>query len=65
MKRILVLVLIAGLLVGAFASIGELLDEHFQDHTNFSDESESTGDELGDPVPCGGGESGGGGGTPG
>jgi hypothetical protein len=66
MRRILIVLLVAGLLVGTFAAIEEPSEVFFRGDINFSNnDSELTEIGLGGPAPCGGGESGGSGGTPG
>ena len=66
MKKVLALVLIAGLLmVGAFSVVEELTEGSCDlEQIDFSD-SEYLGDGIGDPIPCGGGGGGGGGDFPG
>jgi hypothetical protein len=55
MKKVLVLLLVIGFLVGTFAVIEELYEEHFSnEHTEFTDDSYS-GDDGENPTPCGGG----------
>ena len=63
MRRILILLLVVGILAGTVTAIGEFTNVCFQSDMDFPDDV-LTGNP-GDPVPCGGGESGGGGGTPG
>ena len=65
MRKILVLLLVVGILIGTIAASEELSDECFQTDMDFSD-GELTGNEYDSPLPCDGGGSGGsGGGTPG
>jgi hypothetical protein len=63
MRKILALLLIAGLLISAccIQVAAESTDEENAD----SIDSEPFGDPLGGPVPCGGGDNDGGGGIPG
>ena len=66
MRKILIVLLVAGLLVSTCAAIEEPSEVFFRGDINFSNSTgELTEIGLGGPVPCGGGESGGGGGTPG
>jgi len=64
MRKVLVLLLIVGILLGTFTVIEGMSEEYFSDeHTTFSGE-EGFGGSPGDPAPCGG-EGGGGGSAPG
>ena len=63
MKKILVLLLIAGFLVSAFC-IQVAAESFYGEDVSFLIEG-STESPLGDPVPCGGEAGSGGGGTPG
>ena len=59
MKKMLTLLLIAGLLVlGAFAAAEEISEDSFED-LSFTDEY--IGDDFGNPTPCEGGGNGDGG----
>ena len=64
MRKILMLLLVIGILVGTCAVVEDVCQED-----SFGEQVDFTGDESpdgpGGPAPCGGGETGGGGGTPG
>lgn len=64
MKKVLILLLVVGVLIGTFAA--EVLCENSsQENVDFPSDS-FTGPGYGDPAPCGeGGPVGGGGGAPG
>jgi len=65
MRKLITLLLVIGVLAGTFAVVANVCEEYsFNEHTDFTDD-EPTGDGIGDLAPCGGGETGGGGGTPG
>jgi hypothetical protein len=63
MRKVLVLLLMAGLLLGAcaFQIVAESIYVEGEDFTF----DETLGDPVGGPIPCGGGEGNGGGGLPG
>ena len=63
MRKIIVLLLVIGFLVGTYA-IGELEEYSLQEYTEFSG-GEGYEGELGDPTPCGGEGDGGPPGLPG
>ena len=63
MRKILVLLLVVGLLVGTSVAILSLEETSGQEISYF--EGEDIEETIGDPLPCGGGSSGGGGGAPG
>ena len=63
MRKILVLLLVVGLLVGTSVAILSLEEMSGQEISHF--EGEDIEETIGDIVPCGGGSSGGGGGQPG
>ena len=64
MRKMIVLLLVIGLLVGTLTAVlGENEENLSQDTFSFGEED--SGDPLGDPIPCGGEGTGGGGGTPG
>lgn len=64
MRKLLVLLLVVGFLIGALSVVEELCEESSLEQVDFSDGEEST-NNYGDPAPCGGGGTGGGGGQPG
>ena len=64
MRKILVLLLVLGLLVGTFATAEYVDKENFNQET-FSFTEGFLAGSLGDPIPCNGGGDGGGGGQPG
>ena len=66
MRKILMLLLVIGILACTCAVVEEICQEDsVGEHIDFTND-EPTGDGLGDPAPCGGGEGGGaGGGQPG
>jgi hypothetical protein len=53
MRKIIVLLLVIGFLVGTYAVIGELEEYSFQEHTEFSG-GEGFEEGLGGSAPCGG-----------
>jgi hypothetical protein len=60
MKKVLVLFLVIGFLLGTFAAIEELHEENFvSEHIDFTDD-DSLEDGGDNPAPCGGGNGGGG-----
>ncbi|MBU7046920.1 MAG: hypothetical protein HXS54_10855 [Theionarchaea archaeon] len=65
MRKMIVLLLVLGLLIGTFTAVMNVSEENpGQDMLPFG--GEDFGDPLGDPLPCGGGDNdGGGGGVPG
>ena len=65
MKKVLVILLIAGLVVGIFGTISISDISCGEDSGTPDDFPESIPEDNGDPAPCGGGEGGGGGGAPG
>ena len=64
MRKMIVLLLVVGLLVGTSMAILGLEEEMFGQEIPYS-EGEDIEETIGDIVPCGGGSSGGGGGAPG
>ncbi|MBU7048005.1 MAG: hypothetical protein HXS54_16320 [Theionarchaea archaeon] len=64
MRKMIVLLLVIGLLVGAFISVAGESEENLSQNT-FSFDGEDLGDPLGGLVLCGGGDNDGGGGVPG
>ncbi|MBU7016708.1 MAG: hypothetical protein HXS44_04320 [Theionarchaea archaeon] len=64
MRKMIVLLLVIGLFVGTFATDLSGCEESFSQET-FSFSEENSADSLGDPLPCSGEGSGGGGGQPG
>lgn len=63
MKKVLILLLVVGVLIGTFAIAEEISEEISLEHTEFSGGEELT--DPGDPTPCGGGDGAGPGGCPG
>jgi len=63
MKKVLILLLVVGVLIGTFAIAEGVSEEISSEHTEFSKGEELT--DPGDPTPCGGGSGGGPGGVPG
>ncbi|MBU7016706.1 MAG: hypothetical protein HXS44_04310 [Theionarchaea archaeon] len=63
MRKIVVLLLVAGLIIGTFTAVASENEENFS-QIMFSFEGDLE-DTVGDPVLCGGGSDGGGGGAPG
>ena len=61
MKKMIVLLLVVGFLIGTSAVFGDMCEEPLEEIEDFFDEC----NRPGDPVPCGEGGSSGGGGTPG
>jgi hypothetical protein len=64
MRKVLVILLVIGFIIGTFSGVEELSEELSFEQTDFSDGGLPEGG-IGDPAPCGGGGSGGGGGQPG
>ena len=64
MRKVVALLLIVGFLLGTFGVIGGMSEISCEEPADFSG-GELPEDGFGDPAPCGGGESGGSGGTPG
>lgn len=58
MRKIVVLLLVIGFLVGTYAAIGEFEENSFQGYTEFSGDGVTQGG-FGNPAPCGGGGDGG------
>jgi len=58
MRKIIVLLLVIGFLVGTYAVVGELEEYSLQECKEFSG-GDGYEEELGDPAPCGGGGDGG------
>ena len=63
MKKVLILLLVVGVLIGTFAVAVGMSEEISLEHREFSEGEELT--DPGDPTPCGGGDGGGPGGCPG
>ena len=64
MRKIVVLLLVVGLLAGTSMAILGLEEEMSGQEISYF-EGENIEETIGDPVPCGGGSSGSGGGAPG
>lgn len=65
MRKVLVLLLMVGILIGTVSVVEEISEEGSNEYVEFSGDK-VLGDDPGDVVPCGGGEgTGSGGGTPG
>ena len=64
MRKIVVLLLLVGLMMGTFTTALGLEEVNFNEETS-SLSGEDFTDTIGDPLPCGGEGSGGGGGQPG
>jgi len=65
MKKVLILLLVVGVLIGTFTAVEVLCENSSQENVDFPSDS-FAGAGYGDPAPCGeGGPVGGGGGAPG
>ena len=65
MRKVLIILLVIGFIIGTFSVVEELSEELSTEQVDFSDGDTPEGG-AGDPIPCGGGEgSGRGGGQPG
>ena len=65
MRKVLVILLVIGFMIGTFSVVGGLCEESSVEYMDLSN-GDLSEDDLGDPIPCGGGGGGGaGGGQPG
>ena len=64
MRKMIVLLLVVGLIIGTITAVAGEFEENFSQNT-FSFDGEDLGDALGGLVLCGGGDNDGGGGVPG